>query len=70
MIRLLSCCALLVLAGCSAPKPPEKEQPVDPQAAAVTQAIKAPMDKARGVEDQMQEAADKQQKEIDAATGQ
>ena len=65
---LLSCCTLLALAACSAPEPPKKEQPVEPQATAVTQAIKAPIDKARAVEDTLQEAADKQQKDIDAAT--
>jgi hypothetical protein len=55
MLRVL-CCTLLLLTACSKPQPPEKEQPPEPKAAqAHTQlrdAIQAPLDKAKGVEDQ------------------
>lgn len=78
MIRLLSfrtlaLCALVVLAACSRPKPPDKDRPPEPTAAradsAVGDAIREPIDKAKNVEADLQKAADEQQKAIDAATG-
>ena len=71
MMRTLACSALLLatLAACSKPQPPEKERPVEPQAAHHTElrdAIKAPIDKARSVEADMQKAADAQRAAIDA----
>lgn len=63
--------ALVALAGCR-PEPPPTEQPPEPQAQAHTElrdAIQAPQDKAREVEKTVQDAADRQQAEIDAATG-
>jgi hypothetical protein len=78
MTRVLTCrallsCALLALAACSKPQPPEKEQPPEPTAAQahsqLGDAIKEPVDKARKVEADLQNAADEQQKAIDVATG-
>ena len=73
--------ALLVLfaAACSRPEPPPTDQPPEPQAdatqasapqrGAMTEAIQAPIDKARGVEDTVLDAAEQQKAEIDAQTG-
>jgi hypothetical protein len=76
MIRLLSshallCCSLLVLAACSRPQPPEKERPPEPTAAhtGLRDAISEPIDKARQAEVEVQEAADEQRAEIEAAGG-
>lgn len=63
--------ALAALAGCR-PEPPPTERPPEPQAQAHTElrdAIQAPQDKARDVEKTVQDAADRQEAEIDAATG-
>jgi hypothetical protein len=71
MVRPLLCCALLALAACSKPQPPEKEHPVEPQAQkadAVVQAINAPLDKAKGLQDTLDKAAEQQQAEIDRQT--
>lgn len=60
---------LLVLAACSKPKPPEKEHPPVPQAGQHTElrdAIRAPIDKARNVEADVQKAADAQRAAINA----
>jgi hypothetical protein len=66
MLRLLLCCVLLALAACSKPQPPEKERPVEPKApGAVVQAINAPLDKAKGVQDTLDKAAEQQDAEID-----
>ena len=75
MMRTLTCCALLpmALAACSKPPPPDKERPVEPQAAQHTQlrdAIKAPIDQARNVEADLQKAADAQRAAIDAIEAQ
>lgn len=74
MMRTLACCAVLLaaLAACSKPQPPEKERPVEPQAAQHTQlrdAIRAPIDQAKHVEADVQKAADDQRAAIDAQTG-
>jgi len=55
-----------LMAGCSKPKPPEKERPVEPQATQLRDAIQAPIDKAKNVEKQVQDAADAQRAAIDA----
>ncbi|HEY1142093.1 MAG TPA: hypothetical protein VGE88_18095 [Lysobacter sp.] len=72
MLRLL-CWTLLLLTACSKPQPPEKEQPPEPKAAqAHTQlrdAIQAPLDKAKGVDDQLQKDKDAQDAAIEAADG-
>ena len=62
---------MLVLAACR-PEPPPADQPPEPQVRADTglrDAIQAPQDKAHGVEKTVQDAADRQQAEIDAAEG-
>ena len=63
------------------PEPPPTDQPPEPQAdatqadapaqqrGALTEAIQAPIDKAKGVEDTVLDAAEKQKAEIDAQTG-
>jgi hypothetical protein len=72
MLRPLLCCALLLLAACSRPQPPEKERPVEPRAAqsdaALTQAIQAPLDKAKGVQDTLDKAAEQELAEFDRQT--
>lgn len=73
MTRPLLSSALLLLAACSPPQPPEKERPPEPQArephTEVRDAIRAPVDKARRVEGEVQRAADDQRAAIDAAGG-
>ena len=58
-----------LLAGCSKPKPPEKERPVEPQATQLRDAINEPLDKAKNVDKQVQDAAEAQRKAIEAAGG-
>jgi len=64
----------LLLAACRA-EPPPAERPPEPQAQAqqahtqLRDAIKEPLDKARAVEQTLQQAADQQQKQADAAEG-
>lgn len=66
----------LLLAACRA-EPPPAERPPEPQVQAQAQqahtqlrdAIKEPLDKARAVEQTLQQAADQQQKQADAAEG-
>lgn len=55
------------LAACK-PEPPPLEQPPEPKATELRDAIKRPIDKAKAIEAATQEAADKQRAEIDAAT--
>lgn len=63
---LLAMTVMALLAGCSKPQPPEKERPVEPQATQLRDAIKAPIDKAKDVEKQVQDAAEAQRAAIDA----
>lgn len=58
-----------LVAGCSRPKPPEKDRPVEPQATQLRDAIQAPIEKARQVEGDVQEAADQQRAAIEAQGG-
>ena len=71
-LLLRATCLTMLGLGLSAcrPEPPPTDEPPKPQATEATQlrdAIQAPIDKAKAVEDTVQEAADKQQAEIDAA---
>ena len=65
---LLSCLLLAaLLAGCRRELPPT-EQPPEPQAhTQLRDAIQEPLDKARGVEQTLQDAAEQQRKQVDAA---
>jgi len=72
MLRLLLCCVLLALAACSKPQPPEKERPVDPQAQKATElhdAIQAPIERAKAVDDQVEKADQAQRQAIEDAGG-
>ena len=67
--------ALVMLAACSPPKPPEEERRLEPQAQAATQpqstivqTADAYKDRARDAEMEQLEAADRQRAQIDAAT--
>lgn len=61
--------AALLCAACSPPEEPSREQPPEPQATQLRDAVQAPVDKARAVEGQVQDAADAQRKAIEAAGG-
>ena len=63
-IAIVACCA-----ACSPPPKPPTDQPPEPQATQLRDAIQAPQDKAHGVEKTVQDAADRQQAEIEAAEG-
>jgi len=63
LLLLCACCA------CTKPKPPPTDEPPKPQAvthAELRDAIQAPIDKARAVEQAVHDAADQQQTAIDA----
>ncbi len=68
-------CLLAILlaaaAGCSRPKPPPTEQQPEPQAqhTELRDAIEEPIDKAKAVEKTVQDAADQQKAQIEAAGG-
>ena len=64
----------LLLAACSKPEPPEKERPPEPKASEprhteLLDAIQAPIDQAKSVEQTTLDAADQQRAQIDAQTG-
>ena len=58
----------LALAACSKPAPPDKDQPPEPKATALRDAIQAPIDKAKAAQPQVLEAAKQQASDIDAQT--
>lgn len=69
---------LCALAGCSKPEVPSHDVPPDPQAAApaaaaqpgaLREAIQQPIDQAKDVRAQTEQAGDDQRKAIDDATG-
>ena len=71
---LAALAAALVLAACNKPVPPDKQEPPEPQAQApqateLRDAIQAPIDKARAVDAQVQDAAQQQRDAIEAQTG-
>jgi len=57
--------------ACSKPEPPPTDQKPEPQAqhTELRDAIQKPIDQAKAVEKSVQDAADRQQAEIDAKTG-
>ncbi len=61
---VVACCA-----ACSPPPKPPTDQPPEPQATQLRDAIQEPIDKAKAVEGQMQDAAHAQRKAIEAAGG-
>lgn len=63
--------AVIVLAACSKPEPPPSDQPPEPQAqhTELRDAIQQPIDQAKAVEKSVQDAAEKQQADIDAKIG-
>ncbi len=65
------CCAALALCACNKPTPPDPERPPEPQArhTELRDAIQAPLDKAKAVEGEVQQAADAQRAAIEAAGG-
>lgn len=62
-------CALGAANGCSKPQPPEKERPVDPQAAQMRDATRPPLDQARAVEATVDQSVQQTRIAIDAARG-
>ncbi|MGY0633832.1 hypothetical protein [Luteimonas sp. A478] len=68
LARLLAAAAVLLSAACSPPpEAPPIDEPPEPQATALRDAIQAPLDKAHTVEDTLHQAADSQRRQIDAA---
>lgn len=75
--RIVSTCAALLcalgalsaLSGCSKPKPPDKERPVDPQATQMRDAIHKPIEQAKAVEGAVDQGAQQTRNAIDAAGG-
>ena len=69
MVRLLLCCCLLFAGACSKPEAPDKDRPVEPQAgAALTQAVQAPIGKAREVQQTVDDAKAERDAAVDAQT--
>ena len=63
--------AFSALAACNKPEPPPTERPPEPQAqhTELRDAIQKPIDQAKAVEKTVQDAADQQKAEIEAAGG-
>lgn len=59
----------LSASACTRPPDPPTDAPPEPQATELRDAIQAPIDRARAVEDTVLDAAEKQRADIDAATG-
>ncbi|HZW17808.1 MAG TPA: hypothetical protein VFF71_03245 [Luteimonas sp.] len=66
-----SCAVLLVLAcaACSRPEPVPASDPPEPQATQLRDAVQAPIDRAKAVQDTVEDAAVKQKAAIEAAGG-
>ena len=71
MPTIVVTCVVAVLAACSKPAAPDPERPPEPQAAdaELREAIQAPIEKARQVEADVQDAAEAQRAAIEAAGG-
>ena len=67
--RLLPAALIAIAAAACSPPPetPPIDDPPEPQATELRDAIQAPIDKARAVEDTLQHAAEAQRKAIDEA---
>jgi len=67
--RLLPAALIAIAAAACSPPPetPPIDDPPEPQATELRDAIQAPIDKARAVEDTLQRAADTQREAIDKA---
>lgn len=65
---LVPCLAIALLGACQRPPPAPTEQRPEPQATALRDAIKQPIDKAKAAQAAVDDAARKQQADIDAAT--
>ena len=67
MKSLFACFAIVLLAGCRPePTPPP---PPDDSSRALERAVQEPLDKARAVEDQLKDAREKQDQEIEEGGG-
>lgn len=69
-LRLLCAACLGALAACSPPAAPQPDKPPTPQSTAAVQALHRPLDQAKAVAGQLQQAKDAQDKQIEAAEGQ
>ena len=67
--RVFAVVAIACCTACSPPPKPPADQPPEPQATQLRDAIQAPIDKAKAVEGQVQDAADAQRKAIEDAGG-
>jgi hypothetical protein len=65
--RLVACFALACCSACSPPAEPPDERPPEPQAAALHDAVQAPLAAARSVGDTVQDAARHRTSAADAA---
>lgn len=68
MSRVASLVLLVACLAACKPEPPPLEQPPEPKATELRDAIKRPIDQAKAVEEATREAAEKQRAAIDAAT--
>ncbi|WP_407353727.1 hypothetical protein [Luteimonas sp. R10] len=60
---------VLACAACSPPEQPVPEQPPEPQATQLRDAVQAPLEKARAVEDAVREADEHRRAQLDANDG-
>ncbi len=67
-LSLAMCLAACAGTACNPPAAPQPDKPPAPQTTAMAQAIHAPLDKAKAVEGQVQEAKAAQDKQIEADT--
>lgn len=69
MFRLIAAAPLVLVLGACSPPPPEPEISAEPQRhTELRDAMQAPLDRARAVEDDVKAAADAQREAIDAQT--
>lgn len=67
--RAIALLPLLVLAACARPKAPDTERPPEPQATQLRDAVRAPLDRAKQVQRQVDADAEKERAAIEAAGG-